>query len=121
MGDKSLIFGVSYAVDSLIMTLLKQKIKLSLDEDYYVNISPPPIPESVDFGESVVSGLFVDFTEDLVKVILCWLRERENEHREQPKLKICLEGNLLNMNIQDMEILLKVLNDCAKKKTPSLT
>ncbi len=43
MDEKSLIFGVSYAVDGLIMALLKQNIVLNLDEDYYVNISPPPI------------------------------------------------------------------------------
>ena len=38
MDEKALVFGGSYAVDSLIMTLLKQSIELNLDEDYYVNI-----------------------------------------------------------------------------------
>ena len=33
MDEKSLIFGVSYAVDDLIIRLIKQKIDLNLDED----------------------------------------------------------------------------------------
>ena len=32
MEEKSLVFGVSYAVDSLIMSLLKKNIDLNLDE-----------------------------------------------------------------------------------------
>jgi len=116
MDEKSLVFGVSYAVDSLIMALLKQKIQLSLDEDYYVNISPPPIPDSTDYGNEVVSGLFVNVTEQMIKTTIGWLRERENEHQEKPKLKICLDGNILNVDVQDLEILLDVMKKCAKKK-----
>ena len=116
MGEKSLIFGVSYAVDSLIMALLKQKIDLKVEEDYYVNISPPPIPDSTDFSDSVISGVFVDVTEDFVKATLVWLRDREKEHMEKPKMKVCINGNLLNVNVQDMEIMLKVLKECSKKK-----
>ena len=109
MNEKSLIFGVSYAVDSLIMALLNQKIDLNLDDDYYVNISPPPIPDAMDFGDSVISGLFVDLSKNLVKAILVWLREREKEHVEKPKLKFCIDGNLLNIDVPDLEILLNVL------------
>ena len=116
MAEKTLIFGVSYAVDSLIMVLLNQKINLNVEEDYYVNISPPPIPDSTDFGDSVISGIFVDVTEELVKATIGWLREREKEHTEKPKLKICIDGNLLNIDVQDMEILMKVLKECSKKK-----
>ena len=116
MNEKALIFGVSYSVDSLIMFLLKQKIGLDLDEDYYVNISPPPIPESFDFGDHIVSGLFVNVTEEFVKAILVWLREREKEHVEKSKLKFCINGNLLTINVQEMQILLKVLKDCSKKR-----
>ena len=116
MAEKTLIFGVSYAVDSLIMALLNQKIDLNLEEDYYVNISPPPIPDSTDFGDSVISGIFVDVTEELIKATLGWLREREKEQTEKPKLKICINGNLLNIDVQDMEIMMKVLKECSKKK-----
>ena len=116
MNEKSLIFGVSYAVDSLIMALLKQRINLNLDDDYYVNISPPPISDLNYFGDSVISCLFVDLKEDLVKAILVWLREWEKEHIEKPKLKFCIEGNLLNIDVQDLEILLKLLKDCSSKK-----
>ena len=116
MGDKPLIFGVSYDVDNLIKALLKENIELNLEKDYYVNISSPPIPDSIDFADSVISGLFVDIKEDVVIAILNWLREQEKEHREKPKLKICIEGNLLNIDIEDMQILLKILKDCSKKE-----
>ncbi|MCW4016837.1 MAG: hypothetical protein NWF06_10740 [Candidatus Bathyarchaeota archaeon] len=123
MGEKALIFGVSYAVDSLIMALIKRKIDLNLDEDYYVNISPPPIPDSTDFGDAVISGMFVDVTEALVKTTINWLREREKQHNiENPKLKLCINGNLLNIDVQEMETLLSVLKECSKKKkTAKLT
>ena len=116
MEEKSLVFGVSYAVDSLIMSLLKKNIDLNLDEDYYVNISPPPIPDSTDYGNEVMSGVFVQVTEDLIKATIDWLRNREKEHMGKPKLKICIDGNLLNVDVQDMEILLDVLKRCAEKK-----
>ncbi len=111
MGEKSLLFGISYAVDDLIIALLKQKIDLNLEEDYYVNISPPPIPDSIDFDMSVISGLFVDVTEELVKATLVWLQERENENMENPKLKISIDGNILNINVHDMTLLMEILKE----------
>ena len=83
MDEKCLIFGVSYAVDNLIIALLNQKIDLNLDEDYYVNISPPPIPGvAEEFGDSVISGQFVDLTVELVKSILVWLQNIQQEQTE---------------------------------------
>jgi hypothetical protein len=116
MDEKSLVFGGSYSIDSLIMALIKENIPLNLDEDYYVNIDAPPIPDSRDFGDSVISGIFVDVTEDLIKATIGWLRDRENEHMGKPKMQICIDGNLLNVNIQDMEILLDVMKRCAERK-----
>ena len=116
MDEISLVFEISYSVDSLIMALIKEKIPLNLEEDYYVNISPPPTPNSIDFGASVVSGVFVDVTEDLVKTTINWLRERAKENMENPKLQLCIDGNLLNVDVQDMEILLDVMKRCGKKK-----
>jgi hypothetical protein len=116
MSEKSLIFGVSYAVDSLIMTLIKEQIKLDLDTDYYVNIDAPPIPDLPDFGNSVISGVFVDVTENLVKTTLDWLRDREKENMEKPQLLFSLGGNLLKIDIQDMEMLLKFIRDCAQRQ-----
>jgi hypothetical protein len=122
MAEKSLIFGVSYAVDDLSIALLEQKIDLNLDEDYYVNISPPPIPGAAEeFGDSVISGLFVDLTDELVKAILVWLRKRKTEHEENPKLKISIGGNLLNINVHDMEMLLTVLKECSTRKNEPTT
>jgi hypothetical protein len=116
MDEKALVFGVSYAVDSLIMALLKQGIELNLEEDYYVNISPPPIPDSTDYGNAVISGVFADVTEELIKATIGWLREREKEGMKKPKLKLCIDGNLVNIDVQEMEILMSVLQECTKKK-----
>jgi hypothetical protein len=117
MDEKSLIFGVSYAVDDLIIALHNQKIDLNLDEDYYVNISPPPIPGVAgEFGDSVISGLFVDLTVELVKAILVWLRNIQQEQMENPKLKIAIEGNLLSINVHDMEMLLEILKEWSTKR-----
>ncbi len=112
MEEKSLIFGVSYDIDDLIIALLDRKIDLKLDEDFYVNISPPPIPGvGEEFGDSIISGLFVDLTLELVKAILLWLRKIKLRKAENPKLKITIDGNLLNINIQDMKMLLKILKE----------
>ena len=72
MDEKALIFGVSYAVDDLIIALLTKKICLNVKEDYYVNISPPPIPDSPEFDDAIISGIFVDLTEELVKTCLLY-------------------------------------------------
>jgi hypothetical protein len=120
MDEKSLIFGVSDAVEDLILALIKKKIKLDLDNDYYLNISPPPIDESEEyFGGSVISGIFVDLTEELIKIILGWLQT--NKKFKNPKLKLIIDGNLLNLNIHDFYILLHIQKECSqKKKTISL-
>ncbi len=117
MDEKSLIFGVSYDVDDLIIALLNRRINLNLDKDFYVNISPPPIPGiAEELGDSVISGLFVDLTVELVKVILLWLRKIKHEELEDPKLKITIGGNLLNLNIQDMKMLLKILKEWSTER-----
>ena len=124
MDEKSLIFGVSYAVDDLIMALFKQRIDLNVDDDYYVNISPPPIADlDKEFEGSVVSGIFVDLTEELVKAILVWLNT-PNKELEDSSMKISIGGNLLNITAKDMEVLLNVMNECAKlkrEKTDAMT
>ena len=115
MDEKSLIFGVSDAVEDLILVLIKQKIKLDLDNDYYLNISPPPIDESAEyFGSSVISGIFVDLTGELVRTILSWLQT--NKKFKNLKLKLIIDGNLLNINIHDLEILLQIQKECSQKK-----
>ncbi len=115
MDEKSLIFGVSDAIEDLILALIKQKIKLDLDNDYYLNISPPPIDESVEyFGESVISGIFVDLTEELIRAILGWLKAKQK--LKNPKLKLITDGNLLNINIHDLDILLQIQKECSQQK-----
>ena len=115
MDEKSLIFGVSDAIEDLILALIKQKIKLDLDNDYYLNISPPPIDESEEyFGGSVVSGIFVDLTEELIRSILGWLHTKKK--LKNPKLKLIIDGNLLNINIHDLQILLQIQKEFSQQK-----
>lgn len=115
MGEKSLIFGVSDAIEDLIISMVKQKIELDLENDYYLNISPPPIPESAEyFGEAVISGIFVDLTADLIKAIIVWLQPKKT--LKNPKIKFVIDGSLLNINVHNMEILLQVLAECSKQK-----
>ena len=115
MDAKSLIFGVSDDVEYMILALIKRKIKLDLDNDYYLNISPPPIDESAEyFGDSVISGIFVDLTEELIRSILGWLQT--NKKLKNPKLKLIIDGNLLNLNIHDLEILLQIQKECSQQK-----
>ena len=115
MDEKSLIFGVSDAIEDLIMALIKQNIELDMENDYYLNISPPPIPESAEyFGDAVISGVFVDLNEVLITTIIGWLQVKKTVNN--PKLKFVMGGNLLNITVHDMEILLQVLADCSKQK-----
>ena len=116
MDEKALIFGVSYAIDNLIIALITKKIDLNLKDDYYVNISPPPIPDSPEFDDSVISGIFIELTEELVKTILGWLQEQKKEPAEKTKLKISINGNLLNINSHDLEIIKEALKKCSKTK-----
>ena len=116
MAEKALIFGGSYTVDDLIIALLTKKIDLNLKDDYYVNISPPPIPDSPEFDDSVISGIFVDLTEELIKTILWWLQEQKKEPAEKTKLKISINGNLLKINAHDLEIIRGTLKECSKTK-----
>lgn len=46
MDEKSLIFGPSDSVEDLIIELINKKIDLDLENDYYLNITHPPIHES---------------------------------------------------------------------------
>lgn len=82
-----------------------------------MNISSPPIPGAAEeFGNSFIPGLFVDLTDELVKAILVWLRKSETKQTENPKLKMSIGGNLLNINVHDMEILLSILKECSRIK-----
>ena len=115
MDEKSLIFGVSDAIEDLIMVLIKQKIDLNMENDYYLNISPPPISESAEyFGDAIISGVFVDLNEKLITTIIGWLQAKKTLNNL--KLKFVLDGNLLNVTLHDMEILLQVLAECSKQK-----
>jgi len=113
MDEKSLIFGVSDVVEDLVLMMIKQKIELDLENDYYLNISPPPIQESAEyFGKSVISGIFVNISEELIKTILEWIKT--NKKLKNPKLKTIINGNLLNINVHDMEILLQTQKECSQ-------
>lgn len=115
MDEKALVFGVSDSVEDLILALLKQKVDLDIEKDYYLNISPPPIPESKDFFDDlVISGIFVDVNKTLLNKILSWLQRKKNL-KNPPKLKLVINGNLLDINISGVKILLRILKDCSDK------
>jgi len=63
---------------------------------------------------TVISGIFVDLTEELIKAILGWLQAKKK--LKNPKLKIAISGNLLNINVHDVEIIMQVLAECSKQK-----
>ena len=115
MDEKSLIFGPSDSVEALIMALIKKKMDLDLENDYYLNITPPPIHESSEyFSDSVISGIFVDLNDKLLNAIHRWLKSRKNQ--KNLKLNLIIDGNLININVNDVEILLKILNECPEQK-----
>jgi hypothetical protein len=106
MDEKSLIFGVSDDLEDLLMFLLKNNVDLDLETDYYLNIPPPPrLDSNEDFGNSVIAGLFVDLNEQLVKTVMLWLQDRKKKDLKNPELEISISGNLLKLNLHDMEIL----------------
>ena len=105
---RSLIFGTSDDVEDLILELFKQNLDIDFEHDYYLNIPPPPKEDTtIDYGDSVVSGLFVDLTVELIDAILRWLKEKEK--LVNPNLEISIEGNLVNVNVRVMEQLQKIL------------
>ena len=118
MGDeKSLIFGVSDHIDKLIMMLISQNIEVDLEHDYYLNIPPPPIENAEEvFGDAVISGVFVDLTEELVKAILNWIEIRKKKKLKDLKLAISIGGNILKVTSSNLNIILKVMEECSKRK-----
>jgi hypothetical protein len=101
------VFGASDDVEDLILELYTQKLDIDFEHDYYLNIPPPPKEDTtIDYGDSVVSGLFVDLSEELVESILRWLEKKKGVN---PNLEISIDGNLVNVNVRVMERLLKVL------------
>jgi hypothetical protein len=105
---RSLIFGTSDDVEDLILELYEQKLDIDFENDYYLNIPPPPQEDTpIDYGNSVVSGLFVDLSVELVDAILGWLKEKKKG--VNPNLEISIDGNLVNVNVRVMEQLLRIL------------
>jgi len=105
---RSLIFGTSDDVEDLILELFQQKLDIDFENDYYLNIPPPPKEDTaIDYGNSVVSGLFVDLSVELVEAILGWLKEKKKG--VNPNLEISIDGNLVSVNVRVLEQLLRIL------------
>ena len=110
---RSLIFGTSDDVEDLVLELFKQKLDIDFEHDYYLNIPPPPREDTTKaYGNSIISGLFVDLTEELIEAIFLWLKEKKKD--VNPNLEISIAGNLVNVNVRDMEQLLKILKKHGK-------
>jgi hypothetical protein len=63
---RSLIFWTSDDVEELVVELFEHKLDIDFEHDYYLNIPPPPKEDTtIDYG-SVVSGLFMNLTVELI-------------------------------------------------------
>ncbi|MFA5364306.1 MAG: hypothetical protein WC325_03895 [Candidatus Bathyarchaeia archaeon] len=115
--EKSLVFGVSEDIDNMVMALVKQKVDINIEKDYYLNIPPPPVDNADEiFGDAVISGVFVDLIESVINTILRWLRIRTRKQQPEPKLFIIVGDNILQVNIHNMNIILEVLKECSRTK-----
>jgi hypothetical protein len=88
------------------------------------NISFTAITETIDvrpdggvgdtFVGTIITGIAVVATKELVKLLIKWLKERKRFG--QPTLKIRVEGNILNLNLEDMKTLTNILKEATKHK-----
>ncbi|MEJ2272929.1 MAG: hypothetical protein P8X91_10790 [Candidatus Bathyarchaeota archaeon] len=67
--------------------------------------------KSLIFGPS---DSIEDLIMELIKKIHRWLESRKNQ--KNLKLNLIIDGNLLNINVHDVKILLKILNECSEQK-----
>jgi hypothetical protein len=115
--EKSLVFGVSDDVEQMVMALVKQKVDVDIEKDYYLNIPPPPVDNADEiFGDAVISGVFVDLIESVINAVLKWLRAQTQKQQPEPKLFIIVGDNILQVNTHNMKIILDVLKECSRTK-----
>jgi hypothetical protein len=114
---KCLVFGVSDDVEQMVMALVKQKVDVDIEKDYYLNIPPPPVDNADEiFGDAVISGVFVDLIESVINAVLKWLRAQTQKQQPEPKLFIIVGDNILQVNTHNMKIILDVLKECSRTK-----
>ena len=66
--------------------------------------------------QTVAGVIVVEATKELVKAIIKWLKERKEKGLKKPRLKVTVEGNVVNLNVSQMKILEKVLEKASKEK-----
>lgn len=68
---------------------------------------------------TLFSTVVVELTKEAIKAIIKWLRERRKKGLKRPKLKIIVEGNILDLSQKDMKVLMKMLEEVSKEKSSS--
>lgn len=88
----------------------REKAKKEVSRDVWAHIPPDWM------WQTVVGVVVVEATKELVKAIIKWLKERNEKGLKKPRLKVTVEGNVVNLNVSQMKILGKVLENASKEK-----
>lgn len=88
----------------------KEEAKKEVSRDVWAHM-PPDL-----WWQTVVGVVVVEATKELVKAIIKWLKERKEKGLKKPRLKVTVEGNVVNLNVSQMKILEKVLEKASKEK-----
>lgn len=60
--------------------------------------------------------VIIELTKEAIKAIIKWLKERRKKGLRRPKLKVIVEGNILDLNQKDMKILMGILEKASKEQ-----
>ncbi|MEM3565930.1 MAG: hypothetical protein QXK18_03540 [Candidatus Bathyarchaeia archaeon] len=64
----------------------------------------------------LLNGVIIELTKEAIKAIIKWLKERRKKGLKRPKLKVIVEGNILDLNQKDMKILMGILEKASKEQ-----
>lgn len=67
----------------------------------------------------LLNEVTIKLTKKAIRAIIKWLRERRKKGLKKPKLKIIVEGNILDLSQKDMRVLMKMLEEVSKEKSSS--
>lgn len=66
----------------------------------------------------VLESVIVEFSKKTVETIINWLKERKKKGLKNPRLKVTVEGNILDLNPEDMKRLADILDKASKERKP---
>jgi hypothetical protein len=67
---------------------------------------------------TLLCTVIVELTKESLKTIIKWLKERRKKGLKNPRLKVVVEGNVLNLNQKDIKILKNMLEEASKEQKP---